>query len=208
MSQCGHVLLANTACHWRRMRRADWTFGMPTMPQPVVGMNNKPFGQGFANDRSVYDLSVDLQTGTDGTTRVESASGRAVPTAMVVSFYGESDVTGIGEARIIGWNLLMEDGDTERAMWVPVLLAQLNFYMSAYFGVDGGPITSAHRFADQIEIGLSGQGANDDVSIDILTPDFDIPANAVVSLRGAQCIEFQLGVIDGSSMNGLFRLLY
>ena len=136
-----------------------------------------------------------------------SNAGAATYNAVVLQFFGAGANNNTFSARVIGWSKLIEDGNVVTQVWVPTDLCELAVTLSSTLvGLAGKTVVATDLFADTIA--LTGTTANDDVSIDIVSPANDRPAHVVLDIKGFQIIEvtFTTGA-SATDCNGLFRFI-
>ena len=106
---------------------------------------------------------------------------------VTLVFYGVGSDNATFSARLIGWRRVYENGVESTSIWIPVKLCEVAVTLSTAVGVAGKLIDETNRFADTIA--LTGTTANDDVSIDIVSPADNTIAHMVVDFKGAEVIE-------------------
>jgi len=93
--------------------------------------------------------------------------------------------------RVIGWRRVFgrTGGENPNTMlWDPTVLCELLCTLSSTpIGLAGKVVTATDLFADTIA--LTGTTANDDVSIDIVSPANDTAGHVVLDLKGARKME-------------------
>lgn len=131
--------------------------------------------------------------------------GAAVRNAAFLMPFGTGDDDDVFAMRLYGWRRIPGNGTTTRDLWVPVLLCELTCTMSTQVGVAGTPVVATERFCDTLAL-VTG---NDDVSIDIVSPTGNVPAHAVVDVKGSAKLEFTFDMTTGSptDANCLYALL-
>lgn len=136
----------------------------------------------------------------------QMTSGGTVQNGVVFMPYGLGNDNDAFKMRVYGWRYI--DRGTATRLWIPMLLCDVTCTIdSTLVGIASAAIIETEFFADTITI--TGTSANDDVSIDIISPaDGLMPAHFVLDLKG--CLAFSCGFDDTTgtpSMNSLFALL-
>lgn len=122
---------------------------------------------------------------------------------IVVMPFGIGDDDDVFNMRAWGWTRLGDNPET--SIWIPMLLADFVCTMSTSTGVANKLLLSTERLCDTITLTTG----NDDVSIDIVSPTGNVPAHAVLDLKGSQKVTFTFDQHTGSptSFNTLFRFV-
>lgn len=113
-------------------------------------------------------------------------------------FFGAGSNNNTFSARLIAWDLVHVDTDATE-IWIPTVLFEVALTISSTpIGLAGRDVVATDLFADTIS--LTGTTANDDVSIDIVSPANDTIAHLVADLKGAQLWEMTF-TTGGSATN-------
>lgn len=89
--------------------------------------------------------------------------------------------------RVIGWREAGVDNQATK-LWIPVPLVEVACTLTGTaIGVAGKALIATEGFADTIA--LTGTTANDDVSVDIVSPANDTIGHLVVDVKGFQKLE-------------------
>ena len=113
-------------------------------------------------------------------------------------FYGVGSNNNTFSARAIAWNRARPRpgdsttppalGGAQEFLWIPVPLFEVAVTLSStQLGIVNSLIGTTSFFADTIA--LTGTTANDDVSIDIVSPANDTIGHIVADLKGAELLE-------------------
>jgi hypothetical protein len=92
--------------------------------------------------------------------------------------------------RVIGWRRVYgrTGNDPNKLLWDPTVLVEVLATLSSTpTGVAGRAVLNTDLFADTVA--LTGTTANDDVSIDIVSPANDTAAHFVIDLKGSAKLE-------------------
>lgn len=117
-----------------------------------------------------------------------------VSNRMLLMPFGAGSNNNTMSVRLYAWNYFIDAGDAVQALWIPTLLCELACTLSSSVtGAANGTLGTSQLFADTLVLTYG----NDDVSIDIVSPANDLPAHAVVDIKGAQRVE--LTTTTGSS---------
>jgi hypothetical protein len=154
-----------------------------------------------ATDTS-FPSKIATLTAPTGAGVVDVSKNSAGPNGVIVIPFGIGDDDDVFAMRVIGWR---PAGTGASELWIPVLLAELTCTMSTATGVAGGEVLATERFADTIVL-VDG---NDDISIDITSPEGNVIAHAVIDAKGFPKIEmtFDSTTGDPTSMNALVALI-
>lgn len=125
-----------------------------------------------------------------------------------LAFFGAGSNNNTFSARVIAWDNVDEQAsqNDEADIWVPTVLCELAVTLSSTpVGLAGTVLNASQLFADTIA--LTGTTANDDVSIDIVSPANDTIAHVCLDMKGAQLIEvtFTTGG-SATSCNALWKM--
>lgn len=123
------------------------------------------------------------------------------PNGILLVPYAQCNNNDIFNVRLLGWRKL----GTTLPLWVPFTLIQINCTASATVGVPETGVPATHRFADVLTLTIG----NDDVSVDLVSPDNDLIAHVVADLKGANKAEIVFAAVSGSvtGMNCLYAML-
>ena len=147
---------------------------LPTRTEPTGTGNNAA----QASASAVINLSNSFAGGGSG----------AVQNRVIILPYGVGANNNTLSFRVLGWRYLIEGGDAIQAMWIPVPLGEFSVTLSSTpVGVAGGLLGTSQLFADTIT--LTGTTANDDISIDLVSPANDTIAHLVMDMKGFQKLE-------------------
>lgn len=140
-------------------------------------------------------------------TAIEPAGGGVIPTApdggicqnslflVPIAVGNDNDTYSV---RVWGWRKV---GTGRTSIWIPYLLCELLVTSSAITGVAGSEVLATERFPDTIAV-TSGTAGTD---VSVFSPGGDLPAHAVIDLKGCQKAEVTFKIVAGpTSMNALF----
>ncbi len=163
----------------------------------------EPTGTGTTNSEATSSAIYDL---TD-------ASGGSAENSVLLQPFGAtgSDSTSF-TMKVLGWSVIKPTrGMTGRPQWIYRTLLELTCTIhttgtTGVANVTGGIITAANSyFADTLAI--LGTSANDDVSVDIVSPADFSPAHCVLAMKGSRKLEFLFINVDTTSANCLVQPL-
>jgi hypothetical protein len=188
------VLIETTAQPFRKLRTTNSTDASYPTRTPT---NTAPSGIGDAAAQTTSAV-IDL-------TAAQPKDGPSQNTVLLVPFGVGSD-TNTFKMRVIGWRVAYERAAEENpltALWVPVILGEFTCTLSTPTGATGTIISTSNRFCDTITI--VGTSANDDVSVDIVSPANDTIAHVALTLKGSQKLEVTFDLnSSATSANTLF----
>lgn len=131
--------------------------------------------------------------------------GMCVQNGVIVMPYGTGSNNQTGSIRLYAWDLAVDPtdpGNTDTSEWVAMLLVELAFVVSSSLpGLTGRTIGTGELFADTITLTYG----NANVSVDIVSPAADVPAHAVVDIKGAALLE--VTTTTGGSLTSVNALL-
>lgn len=196
------------ANQWRRLRATDTNSTTYPTIALTPGSNNAPSGTGDAaanTTRSVFDLVEKSIYSNPVSLSYPVNQSKPVPQAFLVQLYGAANLQTVSVLFKV-WNPLIEGGNIKTIQWVDTGLCEIiGTCTSSIPGAAGGILPAAALFCDKIA--LVGTAGNDDVSIDIVSPDDDVSkAHAVISFKGGMLLEPVIKVSAGTG-NGIFRFL-
>jgi hypothetical protein len=125
--------------------------------------------------------------------RNNTGSGAGGPNRVIVVPFGVGSDTNTFSFRVIGWRRARaRSGDgtapaSNRLLWVPIVLGEFSATLSLQVGVADSLISASNRFCDTIA--LTGTTANDDVSIDLVSPANDTTGHVVLDVKGFEKLE-------------------
>lgn len=189
----GNVLLMTASTSFRKARSVNQTSASYVSKLPTA---TEPTGDaGTATGSSVIELVAP---------GLSPGSGSQVPNVMLASFFGEGANNSTFSARLVGWRPTGEE-NRETMLWIPVTVVAFTLTLSSTpVGVSGKVIDSNQLFADTIAL-VDG---NDDVSVDIVSPEDDTIAHAVIDLKGFRKVEWTFATGgSATSCNALYSLL-
>lgn len=122
-------------------------------------------------------------------------------TLKVIPF-GTGSATNTFKMRLLGW-ALADQGKTRT--WVWTLLAEYTCALSTFAGSAGCVIDASHLVCDTLT--LTFGTATEGVSAETVSPTGNVPAHAIISLKGCQKVEFQFNMnSSATAANALFAL--
>lgn len=151
----------------------------------------------FFKARSVNQTSTSfvskLATATEPRGDAATATGASVQeltgatvsqNGIMVCPYGTGTNNQTFNMRVLGWRSVGTNVQTK--LWIPVLLCQFACTLSSTLvGVATKVIVATELFADTLTLTYG----NDDISVDIVSPANDLPAHALVDVKGCQKLE-------------------
>jgi hypothetical protein len=180
------VLLEVSSSPFRRARSVNATGQFPSrIPRAL-----KPGDDASATGFSAIQLAPD-------------AGGYCQNSVLIMPFStGANDDT--YSLRVYGWRYF---GGTDPAtgLWIPCLLAELACVASSTLvGAAGKALLATEMFADAITLTVGNAG----VGVDVVSPTGDVPAHALVTLKGFQLLELTHKVTTTpTGLNALVALL-
>ena len=122
--------------------------------------------------------------------------GADVPAEVLIHPFGTGANNTTGSLRILAW-YLCGSGTTSTQFWKAVPLAEIAFTLGASVGIAGAAQVAADRDADTITLTTG----NANISIDLNSPADDTIASALVTLKGANKVEFDFKVGTATDVN-------
>jgi hypothetical protein len=133
--------------------------------------------------------------------------GNTIPGTLKIMAVGVGSDNDAMAVRLWGWTLVGGPGAT-LPVWVPVLIAELNFVLSTTVGVAGTVVPATERIADTVTIVTEASitaATTRQGEVLLTSPATQLPALALVPLRGFELVEFDFDDTVGTpTMNALF----
>lgn len=177
------MLLHTESMPFRKVRRTNATdtsfpSRVPTATEPVSA------GTASATSQDVIDLLT------------PGVHNGGVQTRGLFVPYMLGDDNDVMAVRVIGWRRVGINPETD--LWIPVKLAEVTCTGCAAVGVAGMAVLNTERFCDTLAL-VDG---NDDVSIDIVSPEDDTVGHFVLDLKGFTKIEITFDMTTGDPTSG------
>lgn len=127
-------------------------------------------------------------------------SGSAGPNGLVAMFFGAGSNDQTFSVQVWGWESSLLAGID---VWNCVLLAQFACTLGNIAGAAGGEVTASGLVVDTIALTYG----NDDISVDITSPENNLQAHVVMDTKGFSKVQFQFDMTGATSGNALVRKL-
>ena len=161
-----------------------------------------------ANDTGTsFTLPVQLAdrpTATVGYIELRRPKDNRTNNAVMLMFFGVGNDNVTFDVRIFGVKKI--DRKTRPAstepphdQWVHLLLADLSCTVSAAVGLANGPVLDTERYVDTFTL----NDGNDDVSIDVQSPEEDMAGHVILDTKGCEFLYFDWDMTGATSANGL-----
>lgn len=140
--------------------------------------------------------SVNPSTATNPSTVVlADAPGKVIPGRIRVYPFGVGNENDTGSLRIWGWNRRGND-QPGQILWLPTVLVEINYTLSAFVGVAGSPISNTNRFADTITLAATtgepttAAATSPRGTTEVYSPANDTPAYIEMRVPGCEILDF------------------
>ena len=169
---------------------AAYVAKIPVVAEPMIDVNS-------VTGMSVFDLGDFRKT------------GEVVNGIFIMPYAVGADNT-TGNVQVIGWKLVLGVGaDTTKQLWIPILLADFAYTVSAvYPGIALKEVLATELFADTMTLTLAG---NANVSIETSSPGTTTADSGIawakVDLAGCQKVELSFKIGTATSCNALVSFL-
>jgi hypothetical protein len=113
-------------------------------------------------------------------------NGNITPNALRVQFYGTDTADQTFKCRILGWNKIPRQANSED-LYIACVLCEVTCTLGTGTGVANTPVNSSQLIVDTITLAT---GFNDDVDVSITSPTGNIPAHLILDTKGCELVEF------------------
>lgn len=127
-------------------------------------------------------------------------SGVVSQNGLLIVPFGAGSDDATFSLRVIGWRRVFlpgHEGNTIYRLWVPITLVELLCTLGTSVGIAGNAVIDTDRFCDTLSLTTGDAG----VSCDLVSPNDNTIAHAVVDMKGFQRIEITTST-GSSATNG------
>lgn len=124
-----------------------------------------------------------------------------------LQFFGQGNDDQTFNIRITGFKPVKGqvplDPTEYTTLWMPRTLAEFVCTLGTAVGVNGTQVTATDKMVDKLVVTTG----NSNVDVEIISPDDNTEAHALIDLKGCHLIKFSVDMVSATNGNALFAIL-
>jgi hypothetical protein len=138
----------------------------------------------------------------NGMIQLNQGAGSTVPNDLLLKPFGVGAGATTFNLRVYGWSRIGPNPTEANAVqWTAVLLCEIAVTLGTGVGLAGGLVDASHNYATS----LSLTTGNSNVDVSLISPGSNLPAWAMLDVKGFNVVQVVCSVGTATSGNALYK---